>query len=184
MYIAVQWLRARETRAALRGEGPMRGTRLLVMVAIVAVLGAAVVIKRSYADNQSPEALIGQVTSTEEGAMEGVLVSAKKTGSTITTTVFTDEKGRYRFPASRLEPGHYTIRIRATGYDLEGTNSLDISTNDPVMLDLKLRKTTDLAAQLTNAEWLVSFPGTAEQKASIQNCSHCHTLEPVVRSHH
>ena len=162
----------------------MRGTRLLLMVALVGVLGTAVLIKKSHADSQSLAALTGQVTSAEEGAMEGVLVSAKKAGSTITTTVFTDEKGRYRFPASRLESGHYTITIRATGYDLEGPNTVDIPANDPVTLDLKLRKTADLAAQLTNAEWLVSFPGTAEQKASIQNCTHCHTLEQVVRSHH
>ncbi len=164
--------------------GPVRGTRILVMVAIVGVLGAAVLINGSYADTQSSAALAGQVTSAEEGAMEGVLVSAKKAGSTITTTVFTDEKGRYRFPASRVEAGHYTIAIRATGYDLAGPGAVDIAANDPVTLDLKLRTTSDLAAQLTNAEWLVSFPGTAEQKASIQNCTHCHTLEPVVRSHH
>src|ERR1700719_4217641 len=162
----------------------MRGTRLLLMVALVGVLGTAVLIKKSYADGQSSAALTGQVTSAEEGAMEGVLVSAKKTGSTITTTVFTDEKGRYRFPAARIAPGHYVISVRATGYDLEGPNAVDIPANDPVTLDLTLRKTKDLAAQLTNAEWLVTFPGTAEQKASIQNCTHCHTLEPVVRSHH
>jgi streptogramin lyase len=154
------------------------------MLAMVGIVGAGVLIKETDADTQVAVALTGQVTSAEEGPMEGVLVSAKKTGSTITTTVFTDEKGRYQFPASRLGPGDYTIRIRATGYDLEGPTALEIPANDPVSLDLKLRKTKDLAAQLTNAEWLVSFPGTAEQKASIQNCSHCHTLEPIVRSHH
>lgn len=162
----------------------MRGARLLLMIAILGVLGAALLIKKSYAEGQTSVVLTGQVTSAEEGAMQGVLVSARKTGSTITTTVFTDEQGRYRFPALRLEPGHYTIAIRATGYDLEGPNAVDIPASAPVKLDLKLRKTADLGAQLTNAEWLVSFPGTAEQKASIQNCAHCHTLEPVVRSHH
>jgi len=168
----------------------MRRTRLLLTVMIVVgALGAATLITtplitRSYADSQGSVALTGQVASAEEGAMEGVLVSAKKTGSTITTTVFTDEKGRYQFPAARIAPGHYVISVRATGYDLEGPNAVDIPANDPVTLDLTLRRTKDVAAQLTNAEWLVSFPGTAEQKASIQNCSHCHTLEPVVRSHH
>lgn len=167
----------------------MRRIHLLLTVLIVGALGAATLITtplitRSYADSQGSAALTGQVMSVEEGAMEGVLVSAKKTGSTITTTVFTDEKGRYQFPVARLAPGHYVISVRATGYDLEGPNTVDIPANDPVTLDLKLRKTKDLAAQLTNAEWLVSFPGTAEQKGSIQNCSHCHTLEPVVRSHH
>jgi virginiamycin B lyase len=162
----------------------MRGKRLLLAILIVGALGAAVLIKRSSAATLGSVALTGQVTSAEEGSMEGVLVSAKKSGSTITTTVFTDDKGRYHFPAARLASGHYSLSIRATGYDLESPNSADIPANDPVTLDLKLRKTKDLAAQLTNAEWLVSFPGTAEQKASIQNCSHCHTLEPIVRSHH
>jgi virginiamycin B lyase len=162
----------------------MRRTRLLLSILIVGALGAAALIKRSSAETLGSEALTGQATSAEEGAMEGVLVSARKTGSTITTTVFTDEKGRYQFPAARIAPGHYVISVRATGYDLEGPHAVDIPANDPVTLDLTLRKTKDLAAQLTNAEWLVSFPGTAEQKASIQNCSHCHTLEPVVRSHH
>ena len=35
----------------------------------------------------------GTVTSAQEGAMEGVLVSVKKEGSTITTTVVTNDKG-------------------------------------------------------------------------------------------
>ena len=35
-------------------------------------------------------ALTGQVSSQEEGSMEGVLVSAKRTGSTITITVVSD----------------------------------------------------------------------------------------------
>jgi streptogramin lyase len=161
----------------------MRSSRLLPIV-VVGILGVTPQIKRSYAQTQTPPALTGQVTSAEEGVMEGVLVSAKRAGSTITTTVFTDEKGGYRFPASRLGSGHYTISIRATGYDLEGPNALDIPANDPVTLNLKLRKTANLAAQLTNAEWLLSFPGTPEQKSSIQNCSHCHTLEPIVRSRH
>ena len=62
----------------------------------------------------------GQVSSAEEGTMEGVLVSAKKEGSTITTTVVTNDKGQFSFPADKLEPGKYTITIRAAGYTLVG----------------------------------------------------------------
>ena len=40
--------------------------------------------------------------------MEGVLVSAKKAGSSITVTVVTDAQGRFSFPANRVEPGQYT----------------------------------------------------------------------------
>ncbi len=64
-------------------------------------------------------ALTGKVTSADEGAMEGVLVSARRAGATVTTTVVSDRDGRYEFPRARLEPGDYTLRIRAIGYDLE-----------------------------------------------------------------
>ena len=59
--------------------------------------------------------------------MEGVLVSVKKDGSTITTTVVTNDKGQYSFPADRLEPGKYTISIRAAGYVLDGPKTVEIS---------------------------------------------------------
>src|SRR5436309_11776374 len=41
---------------------------------------------------QSGAALTGVVSSQEEGNMEGVLVNAKKEGSTITVTVVTDDR--------------------------------------------------------------------------------------------
>ena len=56
------------------------------------------------------------MTSAKEGNMEGVLVTAKKDGSNVSFTVISDEKGHYAFPADRLVPGHYNIKIRALGY--------------------------------------------------------------------
>jgi streptogramin lyase len=128
-------------------------------------------------------ALSGTVTSAEEGAMEGVLVSARRAGATVTTTVVSDRQGRYEFPRPRLEPGDYTLRIRAIGYDLEPLQ-VAVGKDRPATADLKLAKASDLAAQLTNAEWLASMPGTAEEKASIRGCAHCHTLSLVTRSKH
>src|SRR5437016_4616153 len=130
---------------------------------------------------ETPLSLTGRVTSAEEGPMEGVLVGARKVGSTITMTVVSDVQGRYQFPASKLAPGRYALRIRAVGYDLEGPTTAEVGSK-PTVADLRLRKTTDLAAQLSNAEWLASLPGTEPQKASIRNCTHCHTLERIMRS--
>src|ERR1041384_7135355 len=101
-------------------------------------------------------ALSGQVTSAEEGPMEGVLVSARRAGSTFTITVATDARGHYGFPAAKLAPGEYTLRIRAAGYDLDGAATVNVGTQ--ATADLKLRKTEDLAAQLSNGEWLASVP--------------------------
>src|SRR5262249_57376228 len=65
-------------------------------------------------------ALAGLVSSPQSGAMEGVLVSASKTGSSVTVTVVTNKDGRFSFPARRLAPGQYSLGVRAVGYDLEG----------------------------------------------------------------
>ncbi len=130
------------------------------------------------------QTLAGQVTSPQEGAMEGVLVSAKKAGTTITVTVVSDVNGHYSFPAAKLTGGQYDIRIRAIGYDLEQPASVTITGNEPAKLDLKLRKTEDLAAQMSNGEWLASFPGTDQQKNAMLGCVGCHTIERIARSTH
>jgi len=131
-----------------------------------------------------PPALAGQVTSSEEGPMEGVVVSAKRSGAAQTISVVSDGQGRYRFPQSRLEPGEYALRIRAIGYDLDSPASVSVAAQKTTTADLKLRKAGDVASQLTNADWLASFPGTEEQRASVRGCAHCHTLELVTRSRH
>jgi streptogramin lyase len=130
------------------------------------------------------DALSGTVSSAEEGAMEGVLVSARRDGSNKTVTVVTDEQGRYRFPAARLEPGKHTISIRAVGYELANPAHPQVTGTGAANADLKLVKTRDLAAQLTNAEWLYSSPGTPEQKRPLLSCVGCHTLERIMRSKH
>ncbi|HEX8829384.1 MAG TPA: hypothetical protein VF778_14875, partial [Xanthobacteraceae bacterium] len=51
-------------------------------------------------------------------------------------------------------------------------------------VDLKLKKTRNLASQLSNAEWMMSIPGTEAQKSALLDCVGCHTLERIVRSTH
>ena len=139
---------------------------------------------RLRAEPAASVALNGRVSSQEEGPMEGVLVSAKRDGATVTTTVVSDAGGNYSFPAKRLEPGRYSVRIRAAGYELKGLGSVAIAPNKTAQLNLKLGKSSDLASQLTNAEWLLSAPGTDDQKKALLNCQHCHTMERIFRSHH
>jgi virginiamycin B lyase len=143
-----------------------------------------VTVVTSQTSAQASAALTGIVSSQAEGPMEGVVVSAKRAGSTMTVSVMTDAQGRYAFPGNRLEPGAYAIRIRAAGYDLEGASGVDVATGRTAQLDLKLAKTKDLAAQLTNGEWFMSWPGTTEMKNGLLNCTQCHTLERVARSTH
>jgi len=132
----------------------------------------------------SQSMLAGKVTSQAEGPMEGVLVGAKKAGSTITTWVVSDAQGRYGFPRERLQAGKYAISVRAVGYELPKT-SVDVG-EQPTQLDLELNKvtrTSKLAAQLSNGEWLMSVPGTREQKSMLSGCVNCHTLARVLFTH-
>jgi hypothetical protein len=133
---------------------------------------------------QGTVALSGQVTSEAEGAIEGVVVTARKAGAKLSVSVITDAQGRYSFPVNRLEPGQYAITIRAIGYELGGKPTADIAPAKTATADLKLAKTKRLASQLSNAEWMASIPGSEEQKSMLLNCVGCHTLERTVRSNH
>src|SRR5689334_18280389 len=92
--------------------------------ALLAAIGIAFALAfSSPAPAQTPAvALTGHVGSAEEPAMEGVLVSATKSGSNITTSVVTGADGSYSFPANRLAPGQYTLAVR----ELDGGGKVDI----------------------------------------------------------
>jgi streptogramin lyase len=133
----------------------------------------------SAADAQG---LGGRVTSAEEGRMEGVLVSARRAGAPITVTVVSDREGRFDFPKGALVPGRYDLSIRATGFDLQSPAAVEVDAKKNTAIEVKLSRTKDLAAQLTNTEWLMSMPGTPEQKRPLIECMSCHTYERVMRS--
>jgi streptogramin lyase len=150
-------------------------SRLSMVVGLVCLFAAG------PSAGQSGPALAGKVTA-GEGPLEGVLVSARRDGSTVTTTVVSDRDGRYAFPAGRLEPGSYGLRIRAVGFDLDGPGQVVVAADKTATADLALRKTQDIASQLTNAEWLASMPGTDAQKGQMLNCVGCHTLARPLNS--
>ena len=158
----------------------MKSTLLLSVTTAV----AAVLFQAPVAHAAQAVAIAGQVTSKAEGAMGGVVVTAHKDGSIVSVSVITDAKGNYAFPENRLEPGHYSLAIRAVGYDLAAPAAATVGSEQTAKVDLKLDPTKNLADQLTDAEWLMSMPGTDDQKSALLNCTSCHTLERVALSTH
>jgi virginiamycin B lyase len=150
--------------------------RRLIRLALASLLGLTPLSGVVMAQTPSP-ALTGKVSSQRESAMEGVLVTAKRDSSNIGITVVSDASGEYRFPRERLQPGHYSVQIRAVGYELSGASSVDVSPQSTATLDLRLIDTQNLAHQLSSGEWLHSIPGTDAQKQQFLNCVGCHTLE-------
>src|SRR5438477_6988843 len=147
-----------------------------------AATAACFALLTAVAHAQGIAALVGQVSSAEEGAMEGVVVSAKRDGSTISISVVTDAEGRFAFPAARLEPGHYALKARAAGYEIDAARAADVAAGSVGSADIRLRKVKNLSAHLTNAEWMSSMPGTDEQKSFLLNCNGCHTIERIMKS--
>src|SRR5262245_63638695 len=165
-------------RRSRRRPMPSRNFLLaLTTGAITAALAAA-------AHAQAPAALAGKVSSVAEGVIEGVVVSAKLEGSAVTISVVSDQAGAFSFPAAKLAPGRYSLAIRAVGYELEGPRTAEVAAGASTTADVKLRPTKNLAKQLTNAEWLASFPGTDAQKKALLNCIGCHDLDRIVNSSH
>ena len=137
---------------------------------------------------QETAALIGDVTSAEEGAMEGVVVTVRREGAPFTVSVVSDAQGRYTFPRSHLDPGQYDVSIRAAGYNLSAAPTATVSTDTTASLDLTLVETDDLASQLSSLEWLMSMSGTTGQKDQLAyqsvSCAYCHTYERIMKSRH
>lgn len=150
----------------------------LRILCLGALIGSSTIVEAA-----EPVVLTGIVSSQAEGHMEGVLVSAKKVGGMVTVTVVSNRDGRYAFTSGRLAPGEYDLSIRATGYEMANEKQSVTVGKGKVQADIRLQATRDITAQLTDAEWLMSVPGTQLQKELIyENCVLCHTLTPVMKS--
>jgi virginiamycin B lyase len=82
----------------------VRGKLLASVAGLVAIGFAA-------APAAADQILTGSIASATGQKLEGVQVSAKKEGSTITTSVYSDENGDYFFPP--LADGKYQVWAQA-----------------------------------------------------------------------
>jgi len=105
--------------------------QLLASVASVVLVGAA---STASAD----QLLTGSITSASGQKLEGVQVSAKMEGATITTSVYTDLNGEYFFPA--MADGKYRVWAQALGFE---TSKGEVELTAAKHQDFKLAEITD-----------------------------------------
>jgi streptogramin lyase len=160
-------------RASIRQSAQRRLATVLPTLLALAVpmLGA---------EAQTAGALAGRVSSVAEGPMEGVIVSAKRDGSTKTVSVVSRANGDYSFPRERLEPGRYALSVRAVHYVLANRGQVvEVAADEPTQVNLELRAANplELALQLTDPEWFASYPLDDRTKFDLlRDCSRCHTM--------
>src|SRR5262249_10950824 len=109
--------------------------------------------------------------------LEGVTVSAKLEGSTITTSVYTDETGRYYFPL--MPAGKYRVWTQALGFetargsvDLTAARRHDVVLQEMTDPEKRIRQLPSevLAAALPEA----TPDDTRTKRIFINNCTSCH----------
>src|SRR5215212_10234005 len=82
--------------------------------AVITAAAFALTLGQANAQSNSPATVTGKVTSAEEGAMEGVVVRAKK--GIVTVSVVSNARGEFAFPANKLRgDGDYAVSVKATG---------------------------------------------------------------------
>ena len=97
----------------------MKNAKRLWAIALIAVIGVGAALcamtARSAAAQQAGALLSGSVKTDIGAKLDGVTVSARAVGQTITTSVFTDEEGNYFFP--RMTEGKYQVWAQAEGFE-------------------------------------------------------------------
>jgi virginiamycin B lyase len=175
---------AHKTRHFLLGgliSGPHLDSWILAAAWLGGVLGQGLP-SPAWAAPSAPAVLEGQVSSYDEGVLEGVVVTARQEGASFTVSVVSNRTGHYRFPPGRLVPGHYSLKTRAIGYVADQPGIVVVASGTSTTANLTLRKTESVADQMSDTEWLLSLPGTHDQKAFLRACVDCHTAERIFKS--
>jgi len=140
--------------------------------AVVAGLGTSV------SAQAADQLLTGAIASAAGTKLDGVVVSAKREGSNITTSVYTDATGNYYFPP--MAAGKYKIWAQTLGFE---QTKADVDLQATKHQDLTLKAITDpetkwkqLPGELV---WDALPEGNAEDVHMKQilhnNCNGCHT---------
>ena len=152
---------------------------LAALTAAVGLVGAMEAVSQeapTAAGQPSGVLLTGTIRSTDGQVMEGVTVSAKRDGMTITTSVFTDDEGVYIFPP--LTEGQYQVWAQAVGFET-GRGQASLNGASPVHQNYALKTTNDPSRQLTGADWMASLPEDTPRDRRMKdvfrtNCTFCH----------
>jgi len=147
----------------------------------VLVLGVAAIAFSTRLPALSPSAvpsmeLTGTVKDAGGKSLEGVAVSARAEGSSMTTSVWTNQNGAYAFPA--LEAGRYRVWAQAIGFDRPVADTT-VTPGHGSRQDFTLKGVEIVPRSLSTAEWMQSLPSETSfdrrmKMVVLNNCSNCH----------
>src|SRR5262245_25960904 len=154
----------------------------LTLTGLVTALSMLMCLAQPAAANEA--LLAGTVKSAAGETMGGVTVSAKADGSTITTTVFTDEAGNYYFPP--MPPGKYRVWAQALAYEAaRGDVDLARSRHHDFTL-APIKDHERQVRQLPGDAFMAALPDATPEDARMKrlvrnNCTGCHTPSYILQ---
>jgi virginiamycin B lyase len=130
------------------------------------------------AAHAADQQLSGAIVSSSGQKLDGVTVSAKREGSTITTSVYTDSVGGYYFPP--LAAGKYLVWAQALGFE-RGTAAVDLSVARRANFALQEISDPERRFRQLPGEMMVAALPEASaddarmKKIFMNNCTGCHS---------
>jgi hypothetical protein len=171
-------------------EATMTSIKRLWMIVLIAAVTMAVALcavsAKSEPAQQAGVLLSGSVKSDTGAKLDGVTVSARSVGQTITTSVFTDEGGNYYFP--RMAEGKYRVWAQAEGFEagksevsLNGTAGRQDFTLNTIKDNLEIVK------QMTGQEYVTSLPEDTPEHRKMKDvfyntCTGCHEPNYILQN--
>jgi streptogramin lyase/mono/diheme cytochrome c family protein len=152
----------------------MQHKRHLAILAASAATGLALTLSAGAAE----VVLSGAIKNTAGETLGGVTVSAKASGTSVTTSVYTDEAGNYYFPP--MQEGKYQVWAQALTFET-AKSELDLAAARRA--DFTLAAITDnerLIKQMPGDLILAGLPDATPDDARMKrifrnNCTSCHT---------
>ncbi|MBI4464010.1 MAG: carboxypeptidase regulatory-like domain-containing protein [Acidobacteria bacterium] len=132
----------------------------------------------------SEESLLGgRVTSSSGEALAGIPVRARRENSTMTVSVYTNNRGEYSYPGwLGLSSGSYSVAIELADFEPVRRETVTLSSGETARVDFTLQSRKPSLSDATAAEIMEALPGTDEQKHLLIQCDNCHSLQWALKS--
>ena len=135
---------------------------------------------------EGPGVIQGNITSADGTPMEGVIVSARASDDSFTTSVFTDQQGNHIFPS--LAAGQYSVWAQAVGFEAGRSEFAVASAGvDRSFTLAPIEDVGSIVKQMSGVEYLRSLPqSTPADRRMVHtiknNCTGCHTASYALQN--
>src|SRR5579862_8760808 len=161
-------------------------SRTAWIAGVIVVFAMALFGAKSAGAQQGGVLLSGSVKSDSGAKLDGVIVSARAAGQTLTTSVFTDEDGNYYFP--RLAEGKYRVWAQAEGYEAgKAEVALNGSAGRQNFTLPAIKDNLEIVKQMTGQEYVTSLPEDTPQHRKMKDvfyntCTGCHEPSYILQN--